>query len=71
VVTDTRQHQCRVRSQEDVKDEREDGTVYRATSWRPMEVSIVSVPADPDVGIGRSNQVKSELMLHQRRTKCL
>ncbi len=43
-----------------VKDEREDGTVYRATSWRPMEVSIVSVPADPDVGIGRSNQVKSE-----------
>jgi len=26
----------------------------RATSWTPMEISIVSVPADPSVGIGRS-----------------
>jgi HK97 family phage prohead protease len=26
---------------------------YRATSWEPMEVSIVSVPADDTVGVGR------------------
>lgn len=27
---------------------------YRVTSWTPMEISLVSVPADPDVGVGRS-----------------
>ena len=27
---------------------------YRVTSWEPLEISIVSVPADPSVGIGRS-----------------
>jgi HK97 family phage major capsid protein len=29
---------------------------YRVTKWRPREVSIVSIPADPTVGVGRSNQ---------------
>ena len=33
-------------------EEREDGFV--ATNWRPYEVSVVSIPADPTVGIGRS-----------------
>lgn len=28
--------------------------VYRVTDWEPFEVSIVSVPADASVGIGRS-----------------
>ncbi len=27
---------------------------YRATDWEPYELSIVTVPADPSVGIGRS-----------------
>lgn len=27
---------------------------YRVTDWEPYEISIVSVPADPSVGIGRS-----------------
>lgn len=27
---------------------------FRAISWEPYEVSIVSVPADPSVGVGRS-----------------
>lgn len=27
--------------------------VYRFTDWEPYEISIVSVPADPSVGIGR------------------
>jgi hypothetical protein len=27
---------------------------YRVTKWQPFEISIVSVPADPTVGIGRS-----------------
>ena len=33
-----------------------DGDVetHRATDWQPFEVSLVSVPADPSVGVGRS-----------------
>jgi len=31
-----------------------DAETYRATDWEPMEISIVSVPADPSVGIGRA-----------------
>jgi HK97 family phage major capsid protein len=29
---------------------------YRATKWTPMEISLVSVPADRSVGVGRSSQ---------------
>lgn len=31
-----------------------DEELYRVTRWAPLEVSVVSVPADPSVGIGRS-----------------
>ena len=39
-----------------------DGRTYRATNWRPVEVSIVSIPADASVGVGRSaeNETTSE-----------
>ena len=40
--------------------EESEKSTYRATSWRPMEVSIVSLPADPSVGVGRSNESSSE-----------
>ncbi len=36
-------------------------TIYRAIDWEPMEISIVSIPADFTVGIGRNadfNEVK-------------
>jgi len=29
---------------------------YRVTEWEPLETSIVSIPADKTVGVGRSNQ---------------
>jgi HK97 family phage major capsid protein/HK97 family phage prohead protease len=32
----------------------EKGDTYRATKWAPMEGSIVAVPADIEVGVGRS-----------------
>lgn len=32
----------------------DDGDEFRVTDWEPHEVSIVAVPADPTVGIGRS-----------------
>jgi len=39
---------------------RDDGMdTYRAMSWTPMEVSIVTVPADYRVGIGRSESEES------------
>lgn len=31
-----------------------------ATSWEPFEISIVSVPADPTVGVGRSQEDEQE-----------
>lgn len=30
--------------------------VYRVTDWEPMEVSLVTIPADTTVGVGRNNQ---------------
>lgn len=35
-------------------EESEGREVYRVTDWEPFEVSLVSVPADPNVGVGRS-----------------
>lgn len=33
--------------------------VYRARKWRPLELSIVSIPADTSVGVGRSASITS------------
>lgn len=35
-------------------EERDSGDVWTITSWEPFEISIVSVPADISVGVGRS-----------------
>lgn len=35
----------------------DDGDEYRVDDWEPFEISIVAVPADPTVGIGRSAAV--------------
>lgn len=38
-----------------VADGKQEGRdVYRAVSWTPLEISIVSIPADQSVGIGRA-----------------
>jgi len=31
----------------------DDADTYRVTDWEPYEISIVSIPADPSVGVGR------------------
>lgn len=36
--------------------EQEGMPVYRVTRWQPMEISLVAVPADPTVGVGRSEE---------------
>ncbi|MGV8823972.1 phage major capsid protein [Methylibium petroleiphilum] len=33
----------------------DDGDEYRVDDWEPFEVSIVAVPADPTVGVGRND----------------
>ena len=37
-----------------LKESRDGLDVYEATKWEPFEISIVSVPADTSVGVGRS-----------------
>jgi HK97 family phage major capsid protein/HK97 family phage prohead protease len=34
--------------------------VYRVTRWQPLEVSIVGIPADSTVGVGRAEELKRE-----------
>lgn len=34
--------------------------VIRITKWEPYEISLVSVPADPSVGVGRSAEIHQE-----------
>ena len=36
------------------------GPAYVATKWTPLEISIVSVPADSDVGVNRSEGMTSQ-----------
>lgn len=39
-----------------LKESREDGTdVYIVTDWEPHEISLVTIPADTSVGVGRSH----------------
>jgi HK97 family phage major capsid protein/HK97 family phage prohead protease len=41
-------------------EEREDVDVYRVTDWEPFEISMVSVPADDTVGVGRAMEKPQE-----------
>lgn len=37
----------------------EGGNTFRARAWTPMEASIVSIPADETVGVGRKAEIKN------------
>lgn len=37
--------------------------IYRADDWEPLEISIVSVPADTSVGVGRSHEAVTETVV--------
>ncbi len=51
------------------------GPCHIATSWEPYEISIVSVPADPTVGVGREleaaqqRQATAELEIYRAQLK--
>jgi len=42
---------------------------YRATDWQPLEVSMVSIPADPTVGIGRSEEIETQIIDLRKKDK--
>ena len=53
---------------ESMDEESGEGT-YRVTSWRPYEVSLVSIPADATVGVGRSMAEKPSLPETSEKSK--
>ena len=56
---------------EDTKslDGRFTGECYLVTRWTPLEISVVSVPADASVGIGRSMDHMKDLMSRGEKDK--
>ncbi|MBW8640389.1 phage major capsid protein [Hoeflea sp. WL0058] len=44
--------------------EEEGEETYRVTSWKPHEISIVTIPADPTVGIGRNAQSNKSIEIN-------
>ena len=49
-----------VHAMEKIKED-DNGATYRVTDWTPMEISIVSIPADDSVGVGRNSQGASQM----------
>lgn len=45
------------------KQDKEKGDTYRATRWTPHEISIVPVPADPSVGVGRDMGEETDIIV--------
>lgn len=50
-------------------EERDDVPVYRINRWTPMEISMVSVPADDTVGVGRTAEIPQEEVTEPTRDK--
>lgn len=47
----------RINEREISEENKEMPDTYRVTSWTPMEISLVDIPADATVGIGRSDEI--------------
>ena len=45
----------------------EDEPIYRCTDWEPFEISLVTIPADESVGIGRSADGAENVVLYVPR----
>jgi HK97 family phage major capsid protein len=50
----------RIEEMQMVKSQKDGPSTYRATKWKPHESSIVAIPADVTVGVGRSNDVEAD-----------
>ena len=51
-------------------EEEQDGElpVYRVTDWQPVEISLVAIPADASVGVGRSDEPDGMVRVQVERT---
>ena len=49
----------------------DDREVYRATDWEPLEISLVTIPADKTVGVGRSDDDEQEYETEIIETKSI
>lgn len=47
----------------------ESGDTYRVDSWMPHEISLVSIPADASVGVGRSIPEKNPATTQQKQSR--
>ena len=45
--------------------EGDEGNTFRATDWEPLEISLVSIPADTSVGVGRSEESDFETKVNE------
>lgn len=48
---------------------KDEGDTYRAMDWTPFEISVVTVPADFSVGIGRSTDADQEIEVEVLETE--
>lgn len=53
-----------------LEDETEGSETYRALDWEPMEISVVAVPADNSVGVGRSFSDVQTIIEEKGEKKC-
>jgi len=51
------------------KEEKGRPPVYRAVKWMPYEISLVSIPADINVGVGRSEEER-EVTIRMEKPEC-
>lgn len=55
-----------------LKEQREHEDVYLITEWQPYEISSVSIPADIDVGVGRSSEkVNNEIPVAAKQNESI
>ena len=47
--------------------EKDKPNIYRITGWEPLEVSLVSIPADHTVGVGRADNVDNNEQQHPKQ----
>ncbi|OHB71323.1 MAG: hypothetical protein A2W23_00325 [Planctomycetes bacterium RBG_16_43_13] len=52
-----------------LEEEKNDVATYRATDWEPLELSIVAIPADTSVGVGRGQEAEHETTITNREEK--
>ncbi len=51
-----------------LQESRDDQEIYRVSDWEPFEVSLVSVPADASVGVGRSAETADKIEIIEPET---